>query len=226
MLACAVDHRLDAEGEVMWKTHAHEDVGRAVVSLEARRGQPILLHKYIAYQTTRTARPDELCERAERTLDRAVRMGFETLLQEQKEAVQKFWSTSDIRVSANAEAEKESICVQQAIRFNLFHVMQASARAEDHGIPAKGLTGQAYEGHYFGILKSMCYRFCSIPLLVSPRTFFGFAIVYWTWLVRVHVRSISKEPCIPGGRSMEKRHPPILKRGRPSTTLMPILCMH
>src|SRR5215217_6819781 len=149
MLACAVDHRLDAEGEVAWKTHAHEDVGRAVVSLEARRGQPILLQKYMAYQTTRTASSDELCERAERTLDRAVRMGFETLLQEQKEALQTFWSTSDIRVSANADGQKESICVQQAIRFNLFHVMQASARAEDNGIPAKGLTGQAYEGHYF-----------------------------------------------------------------------------
>jgi alpha,alpha-trehalose phosphorylase len=39
--------------------------------------------------------------------------------------------------------------IQQAIRFNLFHILQASARAEDAGVPAKGLTGQAYEGHYF-----------------------------------------------------------------------------
>src|SRR5262249_18733201 len=38
---------------------------------------------------------------------------------------------------------------QQAIRFNLFHILQASARAEDAGVPAKGLTGKAYEGHYF-----------------------------------------------------------------------------
>jgi alpha,alpha-trehalose phosphorylase len=27
--------------------------------------------------------------------------------------------------------------------------LQASARAEDTGVPAKGLTGKAYEGHYF-----------------------------------------------------------------------------
>ena len=39
--------------------------------------------------------------------------------------------------------------IQQAIRFNLFHILQASARAEDTGVSAKGLTGQAYEGHYF-----------------------------------------------------------------------------
>src|SRR3712207_3646588 len=27
--------------------------------------------------------------------------------------------------------------------------MQATARAEGHGVPAKGLTGRGYEGHYF-----------------------------------------------------------------------------
>jgi alpha,alpha-trehalose phosphorylase len=39
--------------------------------------------------------------------------------------------------------------MQRAIRVNLFHILQASARAESSGVPAKGLTGQAYEGQYF-----------------------------------------------------------------------------
>ena len=39
--------------------------------------------------------------------------------------------------------------MQQILRFNLFHILQASARAEGAGVPAKGLTGQGYEGHYF-----------------------------------------------------------------------------
>ena len=39
--------------------------------------------------------------------------------------------------------------IQQAVRFNLFQILQASARAEDTGVAAKGLTGRAYEGHYF-----------------------------------------------------------------------------
>lgn len=150
MLACGVDHRLEPEGDVSWKTYVTEDMGRAVATLEARRGQPVTLQKYIAYQTTRTAPPEELCERAERTLDRAVKLGFQTLLQEQQDALDIFWSTSDIQVTANAEAARRStVEMQQAIRFNLFHVMQASARAENSGVPAKGLTGQAYEGHYF-----------------------------------------------------------------------------
>mgnify|MGYP000541346630 CR=1 FL=1 len=32
---------------------------------------------------------------------------------------------------------------------DLFHILQASARAEGAGVPAKGLTGLGYEGHYF-----------------------------------------------------------------------------
>ena len=65
------------------------------------------------------------------------------------------WTTSgvrsDVRVRNVREdrTERSTAEIQQAIRFNLFHILQASARAENTGVPAKGLTGQAYEGHYF-----------------------------------------------------------------------------
>ncbi len=39
--------------------------------------------------------------------------------------------------------------VQQAVRFGLFHVLQAGARGESRPIPAKGLTGPGYDGHAF-----------------------------------------------------------------------------
>src|SRR5690606_12146820 len=39
--------------------------------------------------------------------------------------------------------------IQQAVRFSLFHVLQAGARAERRMIPAKGLTGPGYDGHAF-----------------------------------------------------------------------------
>ena len=35
------------------------------------------------------------------------------------------------------------------MRFGLFHVLQASARAERRAIPGKGLTGTGYDGHAF-----------------------------------------------------------------------------
>jgi alpha,alpha-trehalose phosphorylase len=39
--------------------------------------------------------------------------------------------------------------VQRTVRFNLFQVMQATARTEGLGVAAKGVTGLGYEGHYF-----------------------------------------------------------------------------
>jgi alpha,alpha-trehalose phosphorylase len=150
ILACGVDHRLDGGEILSWRTEAAEDVGRSVLNLEARQGKPVTLYKYIAYQTSRTAPPEEMCARAERTLDRAVRMEFGTLLDEQRRFLDAFWAGSDIEVALRSVPGCPSpTAMQQAIRFNLFHVMQASARAEQNGIPAKGLTGQAYEGHYF-----------------------------------------------------------------------------
>ena len=35
------------------------------------------------------------------------------------------------------------------MRFALFHVLQAGARAEQRPIPGKGLTGPGYDGHTF-----------------------------------------------------------------------------
>ena len=39
--------------------------------------------------------------------------------------------------------------LQQALRFALFHTLQAGARGERRAIAAKGLTGPGYNGHAF-----------------------------------------------------------------------------
>src|SRR6516165_3321013 len=77
--------------------------------------------------------------------------GFEQLLASQEQYLDDFWRRSDVQVKDVREdrTKRSTVEIQQAIRFNLFHILQASARAEDSGVPAKGLTGQAYEGHYF-----------------------------------------------------------------------------
>ena len=53
-----------------------------------------------------------------------------------------FWERSDVVVHGQP-------ALQQAIRWNLFQVAQAAARAEQSGVPAKGVTGTGYSGHYF-----------------------------------------------------------------------------
>ena len=80
-----------------------------------------------------------------------------------------FWRRSDVQVRDIREdrLKRTTVEIQQAIRFNLFHILQASARAEDTGVPAKGLTGQAYEGHYFWDTETYLLPFL---IYTSPRT--------------------------------------------------------
>ena len=56
------------------------------------------------------------------------------------------WTSSGTRADVEVEGDPE---VQQAVRFALFHVLQAGARAERRPIAAKGLTGPGYDGHTF-----------------------------------------------------------------------------
>jgi alpha,alpha-trehalose phosphorylase len=141
-MAAAVDHVVETECSCMVRSKCEEDLGKVVFSADAMPGKPIRIIKYVTYHTSRSAPADELADRAERTLDRALSHGFEDLAQGQREYLDAFWDKSDVRIAGDAAA-------QQAIRFNLFHLLQASARAEGVGIPAKGVTGQGYEGHYF-----------------------------------------------------------------------------
>jgi alpha,alpha-trehalose phosphorylase len=84
-------------------------------------------------------------------MDRVATEGFQKLLASQEQYMDDFWRRSDVRLRDIREdrTKRSTVEIQQAIRFNLFHILQASARAEEIGVPAKGLTGQAYEGHYF-----------------------------------------------------------------------------
>ncbi len=68
--------------------------------------------------------------------------GWDGLLAEQRAYLDDFWERADVELEGDAE-------LQQAVRFALFHTLQAGARAEQRAIPAKGLTGPGYDGHTF-----------------------------------------------------------------------------
>ena len=150
-LTCATDHALETACPHAYKAVHTEDFGQVAFTIEARPGCPIHLTKYMVYHTSQTASSEELCGRAEWTMDRVMHQGFQQLLAAQEQYMDDFWRRSDVRVRDIREdrMQRTTVEIQQAIRFNLFHILQASARAEDAGVPAKGLTGQAYEGHYF-----------------------------------------------------------------------------
>jgi len=150
-LVCATDHTLEVSSPHSYKVVSTPDFGQAAFAIDAEPDRPIQLTKYIVYHTSHTASAEQLCGRAEWTLDRVVTQGFDALLASQEKYMDDFWRRSDVRITDISEyrAKRSTVEIQQAIRFNLFHILQASARAEQAGVPAKGLTGQAYEGHYF-----------------------------------------------------------------------------
>ena len=168
VLACAIDHDLETECPHSYKSKCSEDYGHIVFTIDAQPGRPISLTKYMAYHTTAPASPEEMCDRAERTLDRAVSHGFYTLQAGQQQYMDDFWRRSDVQLSGIDEArvKRTTVEIQQAIRFNLYHVLQASARAETTGVAAKGLTGHAYEGHYFWDTETYLMPFM---IYTSPR---------------------------------------------------------
>jgi alpha,alpha-trehalose phosphorylase len=150
-LACATDHSLETSCPYAYKVACSDDFGQVAFTIDAGPNCPIHFTKYMVYHTSQTASAEELCGRTEWTMDRMMTEGFQQLLTSQEQYMDAFWRRSDVRVRDIREerAKRSTVEIQQAVRFNLFHILQASARAEDAGVPAKGLTGQAYEGHYF-----------------------------------------------------------------------------
>lgn len=149
-LACGIEHAVDTTCPYLVDAECTDDVGKVVYTINALEGEPITITKYLAYHTSRGVPVEELCDRAGRTLDRALRQGYGELATEQREYLDGFWDRSDVEVEDGPGLEgRPKGELQQAVRWNLLQILQAVGRAEGAGVPAKGLTGQAYEGHYF-----------------------------------------------------------------------------
>jgi len=141
-LGCGVEHVLDTACDFEMVSGGTEDVGKVTYIVEATADVPVRLTKFASYHASRSVPPGELVDRATRVLRRAVTNGFEHIAQEQEKILADFWERSDVQIDGYPR-------VQQAVRWNLFQLFQAAARAEGSGIPAKGLSGHGYEGHYF-----------------------------------------------------------------------------
>src|SRR3989441_8810549 len=83
--------------------------------------------------------------------------GWDGLLAEQRAYLDDFWASADVELEGDPE-------IQQAVRFALFHVLQAGARAERRPISAKGLTGPGYDGHAFWDTETFVLPVLSLTL--------------------------------------------------------------
>jgi alpha,alpha-trehalose phosphorylase len=153
-LACAYRHLVDSSCEHRAETTVGEDLAKTVITSRMREGDTLRITKLVTYHTSTGVPAEELADRCQRTLDRAVDDGPDTVLTEQREWLDAFWDTSDVVLHGDEPG-------QQAMRWNLFQLAQASAQTQEHGIAAKGVTGGGYEGHYFWDTETYIVPFLS-----------------------------------------------------------------
>ncbi|MET8151297.1 HAD family hydrolase [Actinoplanes sp. NPDC049668] len=141
VVAAGMDHEFDGSAIAYVRTTLDADRAHVVFDVDVRPGHAATLTKWLAYHYDAEEVTD-LASLAEATLLEARAAGYAAVLAEHEARIGEFWARSDV-------AWEGRPAVQHALRFNLFSIMQATSRTEGHGVPAKGLTGTGYEGHYF-----------------------------------------------------------------------------
>jgi alpha,alpha-trehalose phosphorylase len=141
-LASAMDHVLEAPVNCDCSVAAYEDIARLTVTADTKPGEPLRMVKFLAYAWSAQRSIPALRDQVAGALAGARRSGWKGLVEEQRAYLDDFWERGDIELEGDEE-------LQQALRFALFHTLQAGARGEQRAIPAKGLTGPGYDGHTF-----------------------------------------------------------------------------
>ncbi len=141
-MALVADHLIETENEYSARTLIEPDIAKNVFRVQAKAGVPITVTKLVSYHTSRGVPARELVDRARRTLDRVEAEGVQRQYDRQSAFLADFWERSDVVIGGHDD-------LQQATRWCLFQLAQAAARADGHGVPAKGVSGSGYSGHYF-----------------------------------------------------------------------------
>ncbi len=141
-VAAAMDHVIIGPPGTETLTESSEDLGRVTITADAQPGQPLRVVKLLAYAWSSRRSAVALRDQVSGALAEARHTGWDGLVAGQRDYLDDFWERADVALEGGAE-------LQQAVRFALFHTLQAGARAERRAIAAKGLTGPGYDGHTF-----------------------------------------------------------------------------
>jgi alpha,alpha-trehalose phosphorylase len=141
-IGVAADNLITTDNVYSMRTLVEPDIAKNVFRVQAKAGVPVRVVKVVAYHTAQGAPARELVDRCRRTLDHVAETGVEAVIARQREWLDDFWRRSDVRIGGRPD-------LQQAVRWCLFQLAQATARADGLGVPAKGVSGSGYSGHYF-----------------------------------------------------------------------------
>jgi alpha,alpha-trehalose phosphorylase len=190
-VGAAMDHVIDGPSGLRTDTRTTPDVGMVTVATTLEPGQRLRLVKFVAYGWSSVRSLEAVRDQVWASLSSARQAGWDGLVTAQRDFLAEFWDRADVQVDGDAE-------IQQAVRFSLFHVLQAGARGEDRPIPAKGLTGPGYDGHAFwdtemfvlpmltftapdAAASALRWRHKTLPAAQQRATELGFAGAAFPW---------------------------------------------
>ncbi len=198
-VAAAMDHVIHGTPRMRVSSETSPDAARVVVTDVLEPGQRLCLIKLVAYGWSEQRTVPALRDQVAAALAAAQQTGWDGLLADQRRYLDEFWSHSDVELGGDPE-------LQQAVRFALFHVLQAGARAERRAIPAKGLTGTGYDGHSFwdtetfilpvltytlptAAADALCWRHSTLPAAIRRAHELGLRGAAFPW------RTMQGEEC-------------------------------
>ena len=141
-MAAGMDHLVEGPAGTVTAAESEPDLARVTISTQLEPGQTLRVVKLLAYGWSSQRSLPSLRDQVDAALASARRTGWDGLCRGQREYLDDVWDRADIELEGDLR-------LQQAVRFALFHVLQAGARAEHRAIPAKGLSGSGYDGHAF-----------------------------------------------------------------------------
>ncbi|NRA91676.1 MAG: glycoside hydrolase family 65 protein [Psychroserpens sp.] len=120
---------------------------------QVNKGETITLTKFGGYTSDRNHDKNDLVPVSKNTLAKVSQMGFEALLESQKQAWAKIWDMADISIEGDVAA-------QQGIRFNIFQLNQTYLGKDARlNIGPKGFTGEKYGGSTYWDTEAYCLPF-------------------------------------------------------------------
>lgn len=116
--------------------------------LDVDAGDQVVIEKIVSLFTSRDDAIPEAGLAARYSVKEAP--DFKTLLNEQKETWHHLWQRFDLELETVANGHR--MLPSQLLHLHIFHVLQTTSPNSldmDIGIPARGWTGEAYQGHIF-----------------------------------------------------------------------------
>lgn len=117
------------------------------------QNQTFSIHKFGGYTVDRNYDKDSLILAAKDVLEKVINLGFDKLLDTQKQAWSHIWDMADITISGDVKA-------QQGIRFNILQLNQTYLGKDARlNIGPKGFTGEKYGGSTYWDTEAYCIPF-------------------------------------------------------------------